>query len=62
MNEPTSIRVTRLLERAKQDGMGLKEATVYIAYLIADKQDRVHMDKKDLVGLIVNINRNFEDK
>jgi len=60
--EPTSIRAERLIRMAKANDAKLDRAALFIAKLLADNNGRVQMKYMDLVGLILNISREFEDK
>ena len=56
---PTSNRCEKLLEECKKHNLAIEDTIQFISYALADKEDRVHIEKKDLEGLITNIIINF---
>ncbi len=62
MEEPTSVRIERLLEICKKDDMSRYKTALRVAGAMANRNDRVNIHYMDLVGLIINVARGFEDK
>ncbi len=59
---PTSNRAEKLLEECKRHCLNIEDTVQFISYALADKEDRVHIDKKDLEGLIINIINSYDIK